>query len=157
MAMAPSEAESRRGNDRTTNPNHRGQQPIMKLTFPNADLKKLVDDAFAKWPNGHQSLWGQENGQGFWVVGDQGVYLMHNAILPEGEKAFVVYAVECNPETLPFDEWWDTKRATFGGDDGADFIEAEVIFNAASDGCDIEMTFTESEMSILAVMAEGRA
>jgi len=23
---------------------------------------------------------------------------------------------------MPFDEWWEAKRATFGGDDGVEFI-----------------------------------
>ncbi|MDX0124483.1 DUF3085 domain-containing protein [Sinorhizobium meliloti] len=126
----------------------------MKLTFPNADLVRLVADATEKWPNGHQPLHGDDNGAGFWIVGDHGVYLVHNGNKPDDEAAVVVYARECNPETLPFDEWWENKRASFGGDDGADFIEPEIIINAACDGCDVEMTFTESEMSVFSIKAE---
>jgi len=36
----------------------------------------------------------------------------------------VIYATECNPKKLPFETWWANKQATFGGDDGVDFIDA---------------------------------
>lgn len=72
---------------------------------------------------------------GLWIVGDQGVYLMsngnphfHNPNNPENPKSsFVVYAKECDPHKLPFDEWYENKRAAFGGDDGSEFISAETI------------------------------
>jgi len=64
-----------------------------------------------------------------WRVGDQGVYLMANTsdgprqmACKEDNKTFVVHAAECDLTTLPFDQWWDAKRATFGGDDGVEFI-----------------------------------
>ncbi|MEJ6847532.1 DUF3085 domain-containing protein [Sinorhizobium fredii] len=123
----------------------------MKLTFANADLVRLVADATEKWPNGCMPLWDEETGAGFWIVGDQGVYLMHNGNRPEGDKAVVAYARECNPDTLSFDEWWQSKRASFGGDDGADFIEPEAIINAASEGCDVEMLFSDDSMTITVV------
>ena len=42
------------------------------------------------------------------LVGDEGVYLMQNGqSIGEGRQP-LVYANECNPEKLPFDEWWRT-------------------------------------------------
>jgi len=43
----------------------------------------------------------------------------------QNESAFVVYAKECNPTKLKFDEWRENKRASFGGDDGVEFIDLE--------------------------------
>ena len=65
---------------------------------------------------------------GLWLVGDQGVYLMSNATMTEGqERADLVYAAEVDPEKLDFDTWWANKRASFGGDDGVEFLEADLI------------------------------
>lgn len=63
------------------------------------------------------------------LVGDDGVYFMSNAKadLPEGQTLGVVYAVEANPKELPFDDWWDAKNRSFGGDDGVEVIELETI------------------------------
>jgi Protein of unknown function (DUF3085) len=38
----------------------------------------------------------------------------------EGETRTIAYARECNPTKS--DDWWHVKRATFGGDDGVEFI-----------------------------------
>lgn len=123
----------------------------MKLSFPNAELVKLVEDATAKWPTGHQSLYGEDHGAGFWIVGDHGVYLMHNGNRPDGENPVVVYARECDPTKMEFDDWWDAKRASFGGDDGVDFIPAAFVINAACNGNDIEIDFADDAMSMLEV------
>jgi hypothetical protein len=74
---------------------------------------------------------------GLWLVGDQGIYLMsngnphfHDPAQPDSpEHSFVVYPKECNPKTLPFDEWYYNKREAFGGDDGCEFISQEAIEN----------------------------
>ena len=42
-------------------------------------------------------------------------------------KRIVVYARECDPTKLEFDAWWAAKRATFGDDDGIEFIPIEDI------------------------------
>ena len=39
-----------------------------------------------------------------------------------GDRNFVVYARECDPTKLQFETWWANKRASFGGDDGVEFI-----------------------------------
>ncbi|MBY0561507.1 MAG: DUF3085 domain-containing protein [Hyphomicrobium sp.] len=70
---------------------------------------------------------GRHKEPGLWLVGDTGVYLMSNGdpMLPDPKqpkRSLVAYAHECNPETMAFDDWWDAKRASFGGDDGVEFV-----------------------------------
>jgi hypothetical protein len=75
-----------------------------------------------------------DTGKGLWLVGDQGVYLMANTsdgprarTRPTDQPHFVVYARQCDPHKLPFDTWWSSKRMTFGGDDGVEFIPVAEI------------------------------
>ncbi|PSH69400.1 hypothetical protein CU102_08430 [Phyllobacterium brassicacearum] len=62
----------------------------MKLTFTNANLKLLWASAEAQWPNGIRPNYVQQGDKdiplGFWIVGDEGVYLMHNGTAPEGTE-----------------------------------------------------------------------
>jgi Protein of unknown function (DUF3085) len=95
----------------------------MKLTFNWSDIQRLIDTTRAAKTT--RPLYEEDTGKGLWLVGDEGVYLMSNAALAEGEKLDVVYARECNPETVPFDQCWSVKRQTFGGDDGVEFISLE--------------------------------
>lgn len=120
----------------------------MKLTFTNANLKLLWASAEANWPNGTRPTWGQEENppRGFWIVGDEGVYMMHNGTAPEGTENTVIYAEECNPKTNP--DWYDVKHATFGGDDGADFIEMDVVRKALDHDGWLEYEFTKDSMEI---------
>jgi len=72
---------------------------------------------------------------GLILVGDDGVYLMANVanetVLSSGVP-HVAYAAEVNPKTLPFDQWWEAKRASFGGDDGTVFLSEEMIADTLS-------------------------
>jgi hypothetical protein len=117
----------------------------VRLTFKNEELRPFLADAERCWPVGIKTLYDEVTGKGFWLVGDQGVYLMHNGQTPEGGKNHVVYAVECNPEKVAFDEWWDVKRATFGGDDGVDFLSSDGLAEAIGKGWDIEIDFSDHE------------
>jgi hypothetical protein len=122
-----------------------------RLTFANADLVALVRDATDQWPKGVRETFGQdETVPGFWLVGDHGVYLMHNGI--ERGTPNQVYARECNPDTMEFDVWWHQKEATFGGDDGVEYIEPAFIINAACDGHDLMITFEEDAFTIAAIV-----
>lgn len=99
----------------------------MDLHFSWSEVEKLLDEIrAAKTAN---TLYDEVTGKGLWLVGDHGVYLMANTkdgprerARKEKESAFVVYAEQCNPEKLEFDEWWENKRASFGGDDGVEFL-----------------------------------
>jgi hypothetical protein len=54
------------------------------------------------------------------LVKDQGIYFMSNGVpaLPRAEgDSHVVYANECNPHAMPFEEWYQAGRTIMGGDD----------------------------------------
>lgn len=53
------------------------------------------------------------------LVGDQGIYLM--SFFEHAAKRTIVYERDCNPESGR-DDWYDNKRAKYGGDDGGDDI-----------------------------------
>ena len=56
---------------------------------------------------------------------------------------------------MEFDNWWATKRATFGGDDGVEFIEAEVVRNIVAEGGDMIVRFRGDEMSVICLMPKA--
>jgi hypothetical protein len=113
----------------------------MKLNFDKKLVAELLAHSIAS--ANHRKLYGRPETEapGLMLVGDQGVYLMSNGdpgLLndnPNGTKFKVAYAVECDPNKLEFNEWWANKRASFGGDDGCEFISAE----SAADLVAIEM------------------
>ena len=94
----------------------------MKLHFPWADVSKALDEV--RSATGIRPLYGTDTGPGLWLVGDQGVYLMPNTT---GTKRTIVYARECDPTKLDFETWWANKRASFGGDDGVEFVDLKDI------------------------------
>lgn len=66
------------------------------------------------------------------LVGDQGIYLMSNGYPSPGDNGevnLVAYAREADPQASP-EDWYDVKRASFGGDDGAEFLSAGTIRKA---------------------------
>lgn len=101
----------------------------MNLRFKTEDVRRILEQSKndTEWREGYAG----PTGPGVFIVGDNGVYLMStgkNQKKVEGKDRFdVVYAEECNPETMEFDDWWENKRATFGGDDGADYLEVSLI------------------------------
>jgi dipeptidyl aminopeptidase/acylaminoacyl peptidase len=92
---------------------------MSKLTFENADLQRVVAQMKRNHDHGYRAAFAATPEPAFWLVGDQGVYVMSNVILKD-EKPEVAYAVECNPNTV--EDWDQVKRATFGGDDGVEKI-----------------------------------
>jgi hypothetical protein len=99
----------------------------MRLTFPISDVLEALDEL--RGATACRTLYDKTTGKGLWLVGDQGVYLMPNTTdgprasrRQPGDCNFVVYARECDPTKLEFDTWWANKRASFGGDDGVEFI-----------------------------------
>lgn len=99
----------------------------MKLHFPWPEGAKALDEVRAATIV--RPLYEQVTGKGLWLVGDQGVYLMPNTV---GETRTIAYAKECDPTKCEFDDWWNVKRATFGGDDGVEFISIEEIERISS-------------------------
>lgn len=86
---------------------------------------------------------------GLWLVGDEGVYILSNGKLAEGQRPLVVYADECDPKTNP--DYWHYKRQHFGGDDGVEFLDAaelEQIISAASGSTHLQISMDDSSMTI---------
>ena len=54
------------------------------------------------------------------LVGSDGVYFMCDSTTSTDQA----FAEGCNPSVDKFDDWWELKRATWGGDDGADNVDA---------------------------------
>jgi hypothetical protein len=94
-------------------------------------------------------------GPGLILVGDQGVYLMSNAPVEAVKAAgvsHVAYAAEADPTALPFEEWWDNKRASFGPDDGTVFLPEELIsgpLSRVATGAALALEVTETEIEVL--------
>lgn len=123
----------------------------MELTFTQAALEPVLADAVECWKRGTNPLYGQEENPppGFWLVGDEGVYIMHNG-KNEDKPKHLAYALECDPNALDFDTWWDNKRATWGGDDGADYIEPEAIIHVATTpGALLRLSFTPEAVTFV--------
>lgn len=118
----------------------------MKLHFPWPEVAKALDEVRAATIV--RPLYEQVTGKGLWLVGDEGVYLMPNT---EGETRTIAYARECDPTKS--DDWWHVKRASFGGDDGVEFISVEEIerISAGPPGAQPEslcINFTPKHMTI---------
>ena len=96
----------------------------MKLCFPWTEIEKALDEI--KTAKEAQPLYGEKTGKGFWLVGDEGVYIMPNTkdgkYNKKHKKPFAVYATQCNPKTLDFEIWWKNKQLSFGRDDGCEFL-----------------------------------
>jgi hypothetical protein len=94
---------------------------------------------------------------GLWLVGDEGVYLVSNGKpmltrSPRSRARFVVYADEVNPKTLRFEVWWAAKQSGFGGDDGVEFLAAELLEAALLESAPevpLQLDITERGISIL--------
>lgn len=73
-----------------------------------------------------------------WLVGDQGVYLMHNGIKCERApgavegKATLAYAEGMNPDKD--EDYYENKRYCFGGDDGVAELPVEWFKEAVEKG-----------------------
>lgn len=108
----------------------------MKLHFPWNEIEKLIEEVDTATTA--RTLYEEKTGKGLWLVGDQGVYLMpnttdgiHHAKLGKDDRRLVVYARECS---LDRDDWWETKRQSFGGDDGVEFLDLNEIRELAAHG-----------------------
>jgi len=99
---------------------------VMRLHFPWHAVEQTLETL--RTAGAVRTLYDQDTDKGFWLVGDQGVYLMPNTVSTEP----VIYARECDPVKLDFDTWWQNKRASFGADDGVEFLPMEVIENLAA-------------------------
>ncbi len=135
----------------------------MKLHFPWNEIEKLIEEVDTATMA--RTLYDQETGKGLWLVGDHGVYLMpnttngkHHALLGKDDRRLVVYAKECNPDRMEFDDWWENKRSSFGGDDGVEFLNLQEIKDMAAHGSvdghtpdSLAIEFTPSQIAMSVV------
>lgn len=133
----------------------------MILHYKRVDVVKLLSHTVAA--PAHKALWQQKETEkpGLWLVGDSGVYLMSNGNPPlkvpsdmESEAPnFIAYARQCDASPgRDTDDWWNNKRASFGGDDGAEFIPAEDVQQWLDTNQDVEwleMDLEPGKMSLL--------
>lgn len=95
-----------------------------ELKFNATAVKLLCEHALAakEWRGTYEDA----TGPALHLAGDHGVYLMSNGLpglmkpAKNGDAPgnIVVYAEGINPDVD--EDWWETKRAVFGGDDGVE-------------------------------------
>jgi hypothetical protein len=130
------------------------------FTFPLSAVRAVIArgqaDARANggYRNPHFGLSpGKDEEPGLWLVGDHGVYVMSNGHIAYGERAMVVYADQCNPDTDP--DWYDYKVHHFGGDDDVVFLAAVEILILADrrpDATHLRIDLTASSVFIAVVV-----
>lgn len=110
----------------------------MRLHFLKRDVEKLLEHT--KNSEEYVGIYGDGSTlqPGLLIIANEGVYLVSNGkpgLFRDGAEqnvtldnpAFVVYATECNPNTLQEEEWRPVKDELFGGHDDVDFLEADFI------------------------------
>lgn len=130
------------------------------FTFPILGVRKVIErgmaDAAANggFRNPYYGIKpGKDEKPGVWLVGDQGVYLLSNGKLAEGQRALVVYSDECHPVGNP--DWWHYKSRHFGGDDGIEFLAADRLIplfdrNTRCTHLRVQLTETDVSLSLIA-------
>lgn len=126
------------------------------FTFPIPAVRTVIDrgksDAAANggFRNPYYGLKpGEGEKPGLWLVGDNGVYIMSNGKLSEGDRPLVVYSEECHPVGNP--DWFDYKRRHFGADVGIEFIEAERLILLINRDCrytHLRVQLSEADISL---------
>ncbi|MER9469389.1 DUF3085 domain-containing protein [Mesorhizobium sp. M0482] len=130
------------------------------FTFPILAVRKVIERGKTDAANNggfRNPYYGLKPGQGeipgLWLVGDQGVYIMSNGKLADGERPLVLYSEECHPIGNP--DWFHYKQRHFGGDDGIEFIDAEQLIplfdrNLRCTHLNVQLTETEVSLSLIA-------
>lgn len=126
------------------------------FTFSLVDVRAVIErgriDAAANggFRNPYYGLRpGEGEKPGLWLVGDEGVYLLSNGRLAEGQHPLVVYAEECDPKNNP--DCWHYKRRHFGADDGIEFVDAaelEGLMAASPAATHLRIVMDDAAMSL---------
>lgn len=87
------------------------------------------------------------------VIKDQGVYFLaeRGERRPEdGRQKLLAYAVGCNPDVDPFDDWWERSRAELGGDDFGEHFspQSRVFKHIRGSEDDLELSATATHLSL---------
>ncbi|EHC5873721.1 DUF3085 domain-containing protein [Salmonella enterica subsp. enterica serovar Eastbourne] len=109
----------------------------MSLRFKGSDLRPVLAEAVA-------------NKCRVILAKDQGVYFLseHAERHPDGSVKLLAYAVGCNPDIDPFDDWWELARIELGGDDFGEFLDPNSsLFNRIlSSKDDLELSATPTQL-----------
>lgn len=113
----------------------------MSLRFRGADLRPVLTEALA-------------NQCRVVLVKDQGVYFLaeRGERRPDGRQKLIAYAVGCNPDIDPFDDWWELGRAEMGGDDFCEYFAPDGVFAYILHGSDdLAVSATATHLSLVPV------
>ncbi len=111
----------------------------MSLRFKGSDLRPVLSEAITN--QCHAVL-----------VKDQGVYFLaeRGERRPDGRQKLLAYAVGCNPDTDPFDSWWELARFELGGDDFAEYFDPKdgVFTHLLHSEDDLMLSATTTHLSL---------
>ncbi|HIE8851376.1 TPA: DUF3085 domain-containing protein [Klebsiella pneumoniae] len=114
----------------------------MSLSFKGADLRPVLAEA-------------ETNKCRVVLVKDHGVYFLaeRGERTPEGRQKLLAYAIGCNPDIDPFDDWWERARTELGGDDFAEHFELRdsVFARILSSEDDLELSATPTQLFLQVV------
>ena len=114
----------------------------MSLRFKGADLRPVLAEAIA-------------NQCRVILAKDQGTYFLseRGERTATGHHKLLAYAVGCNPDVDPFDDWWELVRAELGGDDFGEFFDPKegVFLRILESDDDLELSASPTQLSLLAV------
>lgn len=89
------------------------------------------------------------------LVKDHGVYWLaeHGERRPDKRQKLIAYAVGCDPDVDPFDDWWELARIELGGDDFGEFFDPKdsVFTRILQSSDDLELSATATYLSLAAV------
>ena len=116
----------------------------MSLRFKGSELRPVLAEAIAN--------------QGRVILAkDQGVYFLaeRGDRRSDGRVKLLAYAVGCNPDTDPFDDWWELARAELGGDDFGEFFDPKegVFARILHSTDDLMLSATATHLSLEVVPA----
>ncbi|URW83073.1 DUF3085 domain-containing protein [Alcaligenes sp. DN25] len=111
----------------------------MSLRFKGSDLRPVLTEAIASQCR-------------VILVKDHGVYFLaeQGERRPDGRVKLLAYAVGCNPDTDPFDNWWELARAELGGDDFAEYFDPKdrVFTRILHTADDLMLSATATHLSL---------
>ena len=111
----------------------------MSLRFKGSDLRLVLAEAVA-------------NQCRVVLAKDQGVYFLaeRGERRPDGRVKLLAYAVGCNPDADPFDDWWELARTELGGDDFGEFFDPKegVFARILRSTDDLMLSATSTHLSL---------
>lgn len=105
----------------------------MILKFDAQRVRKLVEHAENAQKHTKSCFDKGDSVPALVLVGSDGVYLASSGIpqplddKASGDEPYVAYAEGINPKVDDFNDWWERKRQSFGGDDGFDWLTLDRI------------------------------